>query len=88
MKTTLKMLPVLLILSNVLTQAGPYPQSDFIAGMEVDWKTHRRGALGSDNFQLTWAGDGQLYGAWGDGSGFHSVDISLGVSRLCGDGGP
>ncbi len=50
--------------------APPYPPSDHIADIQLDWLTHQRHAQGSDNFQLTWADDNHLYGAWGDGGGF------------------
>jgi hypothetical protein len=60
--------------TNVLVAAPPYPQSQVIADLSLDWSTHRREAQGSDNFQLTWADDNQLYGAYGDGGGFHSTN--------------
>ena len=54
--------------------------------MELDWSTHLRYAQGSDNFQLTWADDNHLYGAWGDGGGFGGTNsdgrVSLGVARV------
>ena len=39
----------------VCHSGAPYPDSTLIAGLSLDWSTHRRGAQGSDNFQLTWA---------------------------------
>jgi hypothetical protein len=54
--------------------------------MRLDWSTHRRDAPGSDNWQLTWADDGHLYGAWGDGGGFGGSNsdgrVSLGFARI------
>ncbi|MHC4119865.1 MAG: hypothetical protein ACYSWO_20405, partial [Planctomycetota bacterium] len=45
---------------------------------------------GSDNFQLTWADDDNLYGAWGDGGGFGGTNkkgrVGLGVARVSGPG--
>ncbi len=69
------------------TAQPPYPPSPVISEMTLDWSTHRRDAQGSDNFQLTWSDDNQLYGAWGDGSGFGPDDSreSLGFSRIEGD---
>lgn len=65
---------------------APYPPSQVISGIKLDWATHRRSAQGSDNFQLTWADDGHLYGAWGDGGGFGGTNargrVSLGVARI------
>lgn len=75
--------------ANVALGAPPFPPSPVIAGLELDWSTHRREAQGSDNFQLTWADDNQLYGAWGDGSGFGAIKDSwregLGFSRIEGN---
>ncbi len=64
----------------------PYPLSPAIKGIEIDWSTHQRHAQGSDNFQLTWADDGHLYGIWGDGGGFAGTNnkyrVSFGVARI------
>lgn len=75
--------------SNTTTaapSASPYPVSPVFAGLELDWSTHRRAAPGSDNFQLTWADDDHLYGAWGDGGGFGGDNqrgrVGLGVARI------
>lgn len=80
-----------LIFTSVVLAAlnAPYPQSTLIRGIEFDWSTHRRSAQGSDNFQLTWADDNHLYGAWGDGGGFGGTNrlgrVGLGVARIEGD---
>ena len=67
----------------------PYPKSRVIPGISIDWSTHQRHALGSDNFQLTWADDNHQYGMWGDGDGFAGTSgkyrVSLGVARIEGD---
>ncbi len=64
----------------------PYPQSQIISGIEMDWSSHQRHAMGSDNFQLTWADDGHQYGIWGDGGGFKGSNsqyrVSFGVARI------
>lgn len=66
----------------------PYPKSSLMKGINLDWPTHRRSAPGSDNFQLTWADDDHLYGAWGDGGGFGGTNrkgrVGLGVARIQG----
>ncbi|WP_339713032.1 hypothetical protein [uncultured Kriegella sp.] len=72
-------------------QKSPYPDSPVIKGISLKWSTHQRGALGSDNFQLTWADDNNLYGAWGDGGGFvgnsnKACRVPLGVARIEGMG--
>ncbi len=75
---------------SVCRAGAPYPDSTLIAGLSLDWSTHRRGAQGSDNFQLTWADDDNLYGAWGDGGGFGGTNkkgrVGLGVARVSGRG--
>jgi arylsulfatase A-like enzyme len=64
----------------------PYPESQIISGMDIDWTTHQRHAEGSDNFQLTWADDDHQYGIWGDGDGFAATNgeysVSMGVARI------
>jgi hypothetical protein len=66
-----------------------YPPSAALSGMSLDWSTHKRAAPGSDNWQLTWADDDHLYGAWGDGGGFGGTNsdgrVSLGFARVEGD---
>ena len=66
--------------------APPYPESEAITDIALDWSTHQRFAQGSDNFQLTWADDDNLYGAWGDGGGFGGTNrlgrVGLGVARI------
>jgi len=64
----------------------PYPSSPVVGAMKLDWSAHKHFAQGSDNFQLTWADDDHLYGAWGDGGGFGGANedgrVSLGVARV------
>lgn len=76
---------VWLCCSAVFAEA-PYVPSSCIAGIALDWSSHQRAALGSDNFQLTWADDDHLYGAWGDGGGFGGSNsrgrVGLGVARI------
>jgi hypothetical protein len=67
----------------------PYPPSAVITGL--NWApadTILRAAKGSDNFPLTWADDGELYTAYGDGWGFEprvEEKLSLGFARISGD---
>lgn len=67
----------------------PYPSSPVIARAEFDFATHQRHAPGSDNWPTTWADDGHLYAAWGDGGGFGGTNsigrVLLGVARIEGD---
>lgn len=66
----------------------PYPATEVIEEVVIDWSTLRREARESDNWALTWADDGHQYAAWGDGFGFagERPKISLGFSRI--EGGP
>jgi hypothetical protein len=61
----------------------PYPQSQLIAGMKWDFSTvlsHRK-AIGSDIWPTTWAADGNIYAAWGDGGGFDGTERSKATGR-------
>jgi len=68
--------------------AAPYPPSD----LRLEWAgpdTVIRRAKGSDNWPLTWADDGNIYAAYGDGWGFEPrvpTKLSLGICRI--EGGP
>jgi hypothetical protein len=70
----------------------PYPASDFVTGIALDWSTHDRRAPESDNWPMTWADDGNHYTAWGDGGGFGGTHVdgrvSLGVARVEGGSEP
>ncbi|HUF63260.1 MAG TPA: serine hydrolase [Verrucomicrobiales bacterium] len=67
---------------------GPYPPSSVIKGIE--WAPAAavlRLAKGSDNWPLTWADDGALYSAYGDGRGFEPFvpnKLSLGLASITG----
>jgi len=71
-----------------LRAAAPYPPSRVIRGARFAPKSEIvRLAAGSDNWPLTWAGDGNLYTAYGDGWGFEPQvpqKLSLGFARLSG----
>jgi hypothetical protein len=79
-------LVVLFTYTPCLYSSPPYPLSLVIDGMKLDWATHQRYAVGSDNWQLTWADDGHQYAPWGDGGGFGGTNsdgrVSLGVARI------
>ena len=46
------------------------PSTVAITGVTFDYATHRREAVGSDNFPATWSNDDHQYAVWGDGGGF------------------
>lgn len=70
--------------------ASPYPPSPVITGIEwAPRETIVRKAPGGDNWPLTWADDGHLYTAYGDGWGFEplvSEKLGMGFARV--EGGP
>jgi hypothetical protein len=71
--------------------AEPYPHSTALPHLRWDLSTvlsHRRG-IGSDIWPTTWAADGNLYAAFGDGGGFDGTErskatgrVSLGFARI------
>lgn len=65
---------------------SPYPPSQTIHSIEWDpAEKIVRLAKGSDNWPLTWADDGHLYTAYGDGWGFEPkvpLKLSLGLARI------
>lgn len=82
-----------LLAAPALRAADPRPAhspSTVLGPISLDWTTHKRDAIGSDNWLLTWADDDHLYGAWGDGGGFGGTNsdgrASLGFGRI--EGGP
>jgi CubicO group peptidase (beta-lactamase class C family) len=72
-------------------EAGPpYPPSKVITAIEwAPRSTIVRKAAGSDNWPITWADDGDLYTAYGDGWGFAPkvpAKLSLGFAKVTGGG--
>lgn len=67
---------------------APYPPSTVIK--KIDWAPPEaivRRAPGSDNWPMTWADDGELYTAYGDGNGFEPLlpeKLSLGFAKVTG----
>ncbi|HEV8330118.1 MAG TPA: hypothetical protein VGQ22_01735 [Steroidobacteraceae bacterium] len=57
--------------------------------MTFDASSHRRLAIESDNWPLTWSDDDNQYAVWGDGGGFGSDGlegrVEFGVARVTGD---
>jgi len=82
--------PFLNLIVGAITANTPYPPSPVISSLIWAPKSRiRRGATDSDNWPLTWAGDDDLYAAYGDGHGFapHVPNkLSLGFARI--SGGP
>jgi len=59
-----------------------------ITSITWDASSWSQAAPGSDLWSNTWAGDGNVYTAWGDGGGFNGTNslgrVSFGVARLSG----
>jgi hypothetical protein len=70
---------------------APYPRSRIVTKVSWDFSAldNLRRAHGSDIWPCTWAVDGNLYCAWGDGGGFDGDSdtagrVSLGFARITG----
>ena len=84
--------PIAMSVMDAKQQGGgrgaPYPAST----VRIEWaavETIIRKAEGGDNWPITWADDGHLYTAYGDGWGFEpkvEKKLSLGICRI--EGGP
>ena len=65
---------------------SPYPPSKVILGIEwASAETIIRQAPGGDNWPMTWADDGHLYTAYGDGFGFEPLlpeKLGMGFARV------
>ena len=68
----------------------PYNLSPVIEKVTWDFSSLKRKARGSDLWPITWASDGNLYTAWGDGGGFGGTNtigrVSIGIARIAGTG--
>jgi CubicO group peptidase (beta-lactamase class C family) len=77
-------------LMAAVTDAPPYPPSPVVRRVRFDPPDSvLRKAIDSDNWPLTWADDGALYTAYGDGRGFEPFvekKLSLGLAKI--DGAP
>ena len=79
-----------IFIDSLSEQPSAYPASTIITGLQwAPANTIVRGAQGSDNWPVTWADDGDLYAAYGDGWGFStdttfSTKLSLGYARVSG----
>jgi len=79
------------LVASVESGSGtPYLPSPVITALRwAEASTIVRKASGSDNWPITWADDGHLYTAYGDGWGFEpkvQEKLSLGLARV--EGGP
>ncbi len=70
-------------------QEAPYPRSRAIIDLTFDTATIHQHGLGSDQWPMTWASDGSMVAAWGDGYGWNgnaetTKKRSIGVSKIDG----
>jgi hypothetical protein len=66
-------------------QTPPYLPSDLIQDISFDFSTEFSAGDGSDQWVMTWADDGHLYAAWGDGEGWNvqfGSKQTLGITRI------
>ena len=72
-----------------VNHGAPYPNSTVVANIIWDEASQIvRKAAGSDNWPITWADDGDLYAAYGDGFGFKpniEKKLSMGFAKIVGD---
>ena len=59
---------------------SPYPRSKVFSGIEWDFASRKKLAIGSDIWGITWADDGHQYAVWGDGGGFRGTNSRCRVS--------
>jgi hypothetical protein len=65
--------------------ASPYGSSSILGGISWDESSKARYAHGSDIWDLMWASDDKVYGAWGDGNGFaYPTKHQIGVGSFTG----
>jgi CubicO group peptidase (beta-lactamase class C family) len=76
-------------LMEALAKPAPYPPSPVFAGVRFAPESEiKRDAVDSDNWPITWCGDGHLYTAYGDGWGFEPRrprKLSQGFARIEGE---
>ena len=74
--------------TDTISETGPYGPSEHIS--KITWASRDsiiRLARGGDNWPATWADDGDLYTAYGDGWGFEprvEKKLSLGMAKVTG----
>ena len=73
------------LLAGPVQGAAPYPPSTLITGMRWDTATYRWTGSGGDIWPTTWAADGSLVTAWGDGVVGCRQKASYGVAAIASD---
>ena len=83
---TTALVGVVALASSTGAAGPPYPPSSVIKSITWHWDTHTTAAPGSDLWPVTWASDGNIYTAWGDGGGFNGTNsdgrVSMGFARI------
>jgi hypothetical protein len=71
--------------SCAFARTTPYPPSDLIENISFDFSSEFSAGDGSDQWVMTWADDGHVYAAWGDGEGWNvqfGFKQKLGITRI------
>ncbi len=83
---TTALVGVVAMASSTGATGSPYPPSSVIKSITWHWDTHTTAAPGSDLWPVTWASNGNIYTAWGDGGGFNGTNsdgrVSMGFARI------
>ena len=83
---TTALVAVVALASSTGAAGPPYPPSSVIKSITWHWDTHTTAAPGSDLWPVTWASDGNIYTAWGDGGGFGGTNsdgrVTMGFARI------
>ena len=69
-------------LGTSVATAAPYPQSNRITAIQWALDTYQSGGLGGGIWPVTWAADGSLLTAWGDGIVACPQKVSYGLAAL------
>ncbi len=72
-------------LATSVTAAPPYPQSNRIAAIRWELDSYLSGGLGGTIWPMTWAADGSMLTAWGDGVVACPQKVSYGFANLASD---
>ena len=75
----------IILCSKLQAQDAPYPPSSVIESVQWELDNRMKYGQGSDQWPMTWAKDGSLYAAWGDGWGWTKGEEqkrSIGITKI------
>ena len=70
------------LLGSPAEAASPYPLSKRITALQWDMGSYQYSGLDGDIWPMTWAADGRVLGAWGDGQLVCPAKASYGVAAI------